>query len=149
MFSLTLDTETLNSIREIVGAENVLSDVEDLYVYSFRQIYQKRSIPKISAVIRTDVPKESEEVTRLLHNQDHHLVRRSTMTEFNKSSKSTPTLILDDSRQIDLEPFTHAIETERASKTVDEFQETETANLKKIALAQRASDLLQTRFQHR
>lgn len=132
---MTLEAGTLNSLRVIVGAENVLSDVEDLYVYSYRQIYLKSSIPQVLAVIRTDVPKEREEITKLLHDQGYHLVRRSTITESYESKK--PTVILDDSREINLEPFTYAIETERTLKHIDEFHETETGNLKKFALAQR------------
>jgi len=132
---LTLDKGTLNSLREIVGAENVLSDVEDLYVYSFKQIYLKHSIPLILAVIRTDVPREREEVARLLHDQSYRLVRRSAITESYDSLK--PTVILDDSKQICLKSFTYAMETEKTLKHIDEFQETETGNLKKIALAQK------------
>ncbi len=124
-------------LRKIVGTANVLTDNEDLYVYSFEQIYSERCLPKIDAVVKTESPEEIKKVTNLAAEEDFVVAQRGKIIDLKKVSK--PIVMLDDSKIPTLEPF------EKSEKTyiegVNAFHETESGTLKKLALAQRISFL--------
>jgi len=130
---LTLRTKTINLLQEIVGTANVLTDIEDLYVYSFEQIYRERRIPKLDAVVRTESPNEIEKVMRLADEEGFIVTRRGKTFDLKKISK--PIVVLDDFKLLNLEPFK---ESEKAStEDINEFRKTESGTLKKLALAQK------------
>ncbi len=128
-----MPTETINLLQKIVGAANVLTDVEDLYVYSFEEIYRERRIPRLNGVVRTKSPEETKKVMRLADEEEFIVARRGKTISLKKASK--PIVVLDDSKLFDLKPFK---ELGKASvENINEFRKTESGTLKKLALAQK------------
>ena len=56
-----MDTQqVIKHLRQIVKPEHILTDLEDLYVYSFEHIYRERRILKIDAVVKTKLLDDAE-----------------------------------------------------------------------------------------
>ena len=132
-FHLASHTETVELLRGIVGKPNVLTDVEDLYVYSFEQIHRERHPQEILAVVRTDKAEEVKKVAKVTKERGYSLVPRGRIHGFNNSSN--PIIMLDDHEQLDLKPYEKPEEPH--SDDVKEFHEAESGTLKKLALARR------------
>ncbi len=130
---MSLPIKTVELLREIVGKSNVLTDVEDLYVYSFEHIYRDRNTQEILAIVRTDRTDEIKKVTELVIERGYSLLPRGRTQAFNNASK--PTIMLDDHKQLDLKPYGKT--DEAYSDDLKEFQEAEDGTLKKLALARR------------
>ncbi|UCE95525.1 MAG: (Fe-S)-binding protein [Candidatus Bathyarchaeota archaeon] len=132
---MPLRTETINALREIAGTANVLTDVEDLYVYSFDQVYYERCTRRIDAVVRTHSQETIEKLNRLASDQDFIIDRREEIAKLENISK--PLVMLDDSKL----PFLSPISKSKKASTGDnhEFHGIANGNLMKHALAQRIS----------
>ncbi len=130
---MTLRTQTINDLQKIVGTGNVLTDIEDLYVYSFEQIYRGRRIQKFDAVVRIGHSEQTKKIMRMADEDDFIVTRRADLFPSKKFSK--PIVVLDDSKLANLESFSYS---ERAStEGFNEFQKTEIGTLKKLAFAQK------------
>ena len=128
---LTLRTEIIDALREIVGDTNILTDIEDLYVYSYKQIYRERYLPEIDAVIKTESSKGIDKVLKLANEEGFLVIQRGKTIDPNKVTR--PIVLLDDFKLTKLGPF-----QESKNPTEDnEFRETERGTLKKLALAQK------------
>ena len=55
---MPIDAAVVKSLQKIVGLDNVLTDVEDLYVYSFEHIFQKQQYPTVKAIAKTQTHKK-------------------------------------------------------------------------------------------
>ena len=69
----------------MVGEANVLTDAEDLYVYSFERLFMKRQYPKLDAVLKVTGNKQAkqvkEQVMELASKEDIEVFRRSTSSK--------------------------------------------------------------------
>jgi Fe-S oxidoreductase len=120
-----------------VGKTNVLTDVNDLYVYSFEQIYRPRRTRDISAIIKTQSFKDIEKVTKLGEEEGFIVTRREKLGDSRRTPR--PIVVLDDSKTPILKAFE---KTSRSlAEGIEEFNETETGTLKKLAIAQKLSFL--------
>ena len=135
--TLSLRTETINSLQEIVGKANVLTDINDLYAYSFERIYRARWIPKIDAVVKTESLKETRAVKRLADEEGFIVAQRGKTVDSERTSK--PIIVLDDSETLRLKKFEKTIKT--FADDIKEFRETENGTLGKLAIAQKLSFL--------
>lgn len=131
-FTLTLRPIAIKVLQEIVGATNVLTDIEDLYVYSFEHISQGPLLPNIKAVIRTTSQKKIESVQELADEDGFLVAHRGKTADYRNASK--PVVLLDNFRLPDLQPLK---QPEPATEDLSEFSETNIGNLKNVALAQR------------
>ena len=131
-FALTLRPIAVKALQEIVGTTNVLTDIEDLYVYSFKHIFQEPYLPNIKAVVRTTSPKEIESAKELAEEEGFLIAHRGKTTDYRNASK--PVVLLDDFELPDLQSLR---QPEPATEELSEFSETNIGNLKKVALAQK------------
>jgi Fe-S oxidoreductase len=122
----------LDALRGIVGTTNVLTDIEDLYVYSFERIFREPYLPNIKVVIRTTSSKKIEEVMKLADEEGFLLALRERTVD--SSAHAKPVMLLDDSKLPNLQPYE---KPEAATEDLSEFSKTEIGNLKKLAFAQK------------
>ncbi len=135
-----LRTEIINSLQEIVGKTNVLTDINDLYVYSFEQVYRPRWLPKIDAVVKTESQKEIKAVKRLANEEGFQVVQRGETVDSKRTSKSV--VVLDDLEIPCLEKFEKHAKT--FTNDIEGFHETEAGSPMKIAIAQKLSFIEKT-----
>ncbi|UCH31522.1 MAG: (Fe-S)-binding protein [Candidatus Bathyarchaeota archaeon] len=128
---MTLRTEIIDALREIVGDTNVLIDIEDRYVYSYKQIYRERYMPEIDAVVKTESSKGIDKVLRLADEEGFSAIQRGKTIDPEKITK--PIVLIDNFELVGLEPFQNSLKAGEDT----EFRETERGTLKKLALAQR------------
>ncbi len=94
---MTFQGNLIQRLKEIVGQTNVLTDVEDLYVYSFEQMFKKPRYPKLDVVIRVTDNEQANEITELAKTHMIQVFRRSDIgNRLGNSQQSAPTILIDD-----------------------------------------------------
>jgi len=126
----------IDGLKRIVGAENVLTDPEDIYVYSFEHFFQERRYFNLAAVVRVTTDEERKRVEEFASDKDIALVRRSTWEqEINKQSKSATTVLIDDTSQPELEIVSKEEPKEDTSKLQRELESAGHGTFRNVALA--------------
>jgi len=91
----------IDDITRIVGAEKVLTDAEDIYVYSFEHLFREKRYTNLIAVVRVSSEEELRKVEELAQEEGVTVVRRSCWKP--ELHEVTPTTVLiDDVIQPDL-----------------------------------------------
>jgi len=75
-----LKSEVINELKKIVGASRVLTDIEDLCVYSFQGPLGARSGPQPNAVVKVHSEEESHKVIELAESERIAIVCRDKTT---------------------------------------------------------------------
>jgi Fe-S oxidoreductase len=92
----------IEGFKRIVGNSNVLSDPEDLYVYSFERFFKQKQYPRLNAIVRVKTEEQVREVKKLA--EAHAIkvaIRSAWQKELNQNNK-TATVLIDDTRQPEL-----------------------------------------------
>jgi len=113
---MSLKDSVIQGLKRIAGEANVLSDSEDLYVYSFEQFFnEKRRYPKLDAVVRAITEESIKEVIELARKKRAATFRRSTGNAQDAQARQTLTILVDDvaTPQLDALPRTEETETSR------------------------------------
>jgi Fe-S oxidoreductase len=88
--------EAIKHLKQIVGASNVLVDVEDLYVYSNEHFFKGPRYLKLDAVVRVATDEQAQEVLELAERERFTLIRRSTGKAEVSGSAGSLRVLLDD-----------------------------------------------------
>ncbi|MHA2364518.1 MAG: (Fe-S)-binding protein [Candidatus Hodarchaeales archaeon] len=104
--------EILDYLKWVLEGENVLTDVEDCYVYSFEKIFMKQAYSKLDIVIKVSSSKETQEILKWAESEGISIIKRGTKS-FSALNKNEKPLILIDDVKI---------------PTLDSFPDTETKN---------------------
>ena len=92
-------------LKELVrtfGAEKVLTDIEDLYVYSFYGEFCTRCHCTPSAVLRLHSESEEKELMRLAEQEEVHVIRNDRLFEEDwPTERGVPVLLIDSRRPLD------------------------------------------------
>ena len=147
--AMTLQPSVVNALKQIVGSTNVLTNPEDLYVYSFEHIFRERHYPPMSAVVRTSSPEETKKVMYLAKKEGLRVVRRGEHNTGKVSeSNKTEMVLLDDAKPPDLESLEEA-ELESTTEFIKEFHRAGHGTFRNFALALKTllSDKLTPRCQ--
>jgi Fe-S oxidoreductase len=99
---MSLNNSVIQSLRKIVGNSNVLTDAEDLYVYSFEQFFRQKQYLRLNAVVRVKTEEQLREVKKLA--EAHAIkvaIRSAWQKELNQNNKAA-TVLIDDTRQPEL-----------------------------------------------
>ena len=91
----------IQSLRKIVGYSNVLTDLEDLYVYSFEQFFKQKQYPGLKTVVRVKTEEQSREVKELAETYALEVAIRSAWKKELNQSK-TAIILIDDAHQPEL-----------------------------------------------
>jgi Fe-S oxidoreductase len=128
----------LNDFKQVVGAENVLTDPEDIYVYSFEHFFRERRYTNLAAIVRVPTEKELKKVERLAKDKAVAVVRRSAWKqETNEHGKVATTVLLDDILEPELKIIGINEVKERAGKLQKELEEAGQGTPRDFALALR------------
>jgi len=135
---MTLQISVVNALKQIVGSTNVLTDPEDLYVYSFEYIFRERHYPPISAVVRISSPKEIRRITHLAEKEGFKVLCRGEHNagKFSKSNKQE-IILLDDAKPPDLKPLEEA-ELESKTELIKEIHRAGHGTFRNFVLALQA-----------
>jgi len=115
---MTYRNSLLNDLEQVVGAENVLTGSEDIYVYSFEHFFRERRYINLAAVVRAKTEEELKKIEVLAHDKDMTVVRRSAWKqEINQQSKMA-TVLLDDA----IQPELKIIDEDEGKESAYKFQ---------------------------
>lgn len=107
--------------RQVVGSKNVLADIEDLYVYSYEQVFRKRQYPKLGLIIRVNSNEQAQQVIELARREKLMIIRRSTGKTEAFGSASSPIVLLDDAIPPKLEILSEREKTKPVAEYVNEI----------------------------
>jgi glycolate oxidase len=108
---MDLSSEVLEELKRIAGAENVITDSEDLYVYSFEgPIGLKRGLTP-SAVVKLHSEEEVTKVRKLAQKKGFYVVPRS---EEVTSSTGAPVIIIDFQAPVDIKTLKDSLKVKRS-----------------------------------
>jgi len=93
---MSLNNSIINTLKKIVGNSNVLTDSEDLYVYSFEQFFRPRQYTKLDAVIKVTSNREANEILRLVQKEGIQAFKRSEGEGIFKQTTSKAVILIDD-----------------------------------------------------
>jgi len=87
-----------DKLKQLLTENQVLTDIEDIYVYSFEKVFLDQNYPKPDIVVRVYSSKEENEVMDLAAREKAILIKRGEKTP--TIDMSSQTLILLDNTQI-------------------------------------------------
>jgi len=125
----------IDSLQRIVGAENVLADPEDIYVYSFEHFFRERRYTNLIAVVRVATEEELKRVEKLAHVKDVAVARRSIWKKETNEKGKAATVLLDDTVQPTLKTMGREEGKERSSKLQKELEGAGHGTFRNFALA--------------
>jgi Fe-S oxidoreductase len=96
-------TRLIDGLNQIVGAEKVLTDTEDIYVYSFEQFFREKRYTNLIAVVRVSTETELKKIEELAQDEGVNVVRRSCWKPELREQKTPETVLIDDVSQPELE----------------------------------------------
>lgn len=102
-----LDTSStkslIDSVKQVVGAANVLTDIEDIHVYSFEHLHREKRYTNLTAVVRVSTEEELRKVEELAQNEGVNIIRRSCWKPELGDKEASTTVLIDDVSQPELE----------------------------------------------
>lgn len=101
--------EIIEEIKQILKGSQVLTDLEDLYVYSFEKIFLDQTHIKPDIVVRVSSLKEENDVKKLIEKKDIILIERGKRYLPTISQPSKPLILLDNVEIPKLENCPHEI----------------------------------------
>jgi len=100
---MPLKDSVIKSLRKTVGDSNVLTDTEDLYVYSFEHIFKQKQYPRLEAVVKTSSNRQIKEILELTQAKGIQAVRRSQIESKTLQATSKARILVDDTAAPTLE----------------------------------------------
>ena len=88
--------EIVDQIRQFLSNWQVLTDIEDRYVYSFEKIYSKAAYPLPDIVVRINRPEDSIKFSEWIKDQDLTLITRNLRGSWTENDHKKVTILLDD-----------------------------------------------------
>jgi len=94
---MTLRNHTIRKLTEIVGPERVLTDPEDLYVYSFETLFEEPKYSHFDAIVKAVSEDEIAQIEELAAAEGFNLIRRGKNIAIYepRETKRSGTIILD------------------------------------------------------
>ena len=93
-------------LKQMTDAQNVLTDQEDIYVYSFEQFFREKRYIDLAAIVRAATEEELKKIEELAKTENVDAIRRSSWKrEINKHLRTT--VLLDDATQPELETISN------------------------------------------
>jgi len=133
---MSLNNSIINRLKKIVGNSNVLTDSEDLYVYSFEQFFRPRQYPKLGAVIRVTSDRQTSEILKLVRKEGIQAFRRSREKESLPQTTADATILIDDADPPQLDKLLKSEEQQpRTSDLEQEIRKAGHGSLRNYAVA--------------
>lgn len=87
--------ELIKKLNQIILKGQILTDLEDLYVYSFEQIFLDQKYIKPDIVVRVSSSEEENELKKLVEKEDFLLIERGKSNNPTLDKTSKPVILLD------------------------------------------------------
>jgi glycolate oxidase len=129
---MSINATVVKSLQRIVGLDNVLNDVEDLYVYSFEHIFREQQYPTVKAIVKTHSSSEVNKILSLAREENFAVILRSKGT---KKQTDSDIVLIDDIKPVELEPQKLKTLANIMDENIKEIHRTGYGNPKNIALA--------------
>jgi len=118
-----------------VGDANVLTDMEDLYVYSYEHLFRKQQYPKLTLVLRVSSDEQAQKAFELAKKKGYTVIRRSVGKVEVLGSTRSPIVLLDDAVPPKLEILNEAEEKEGIAEYAKEIFRAGHGTFRNFALA--------------
>jgi heterodisulfide reductase subunit D len=96
-------SKLIDDLKQIVGAEKVLTDAEDIYVYSFEHFFREKRYTNLIAVVRVSTETELRKVEEVAQDEGANVIRRSCWKPELRERETLSTVLIDDVSQPELE----------------------------------------------
>ncbi len=93
---MPLKDSVTKTIRKTAGDSNILTDPEDLCVYSFEHIFKQKQYPHLEAVVKSNSSRQIKEILALAQTEGVQAVRRSQIENKTQQTTSTAKILIDD-----------------------------------------------------
>ncbi len=100
---MSLSSSIIQSLRRIAGNTDVLTDPEDLYVYSFEQFFRKKRYPRLDAIVRVKSSQEISKILELAQKEGIQVFRRTEGKSRVQQATSKAIVLVDDADPPQLE----------------------------------------------
>jgi len=118
---MSLKNSVIQGLKKIAGEANVLTDAEDLYVYSFEQFFnERRRYPKLDAVVKVTSYEKAKDIMELARKESIEILRRGTKSNEVLQTKPTLTVLIDDTTPPQLTMLLEGEEKELSSAECEE-----------------------------
>lgn len=119
---MSLANDITQRLKEIVGESNVLTDAEDIYVYSFEQFFKKPRYPNLDIVVRVTDNEQTNKIIELVRGKRIQILKRSIAADNSRIFQTKPTLtvLIDDLKQPELSPVIYIHEKSRRRAEFEE-----------------------------
>ncbi len=117
---MPLKDNVIQSLRKTVGSSSVLTDPEDLYVYSFEQFFRQKQYSRLDAVVKVSSSQQAGEIQELAQKEGIHALKRSEEKSRFPQSMSHATILIDDVAPPELETLLKADEKQHASAELEQ-----------------------------
>ena len=124
----------LNNVKETVGAENVLTDPEDILVYSFEHFFRERKYTNLAAVVRA-TNEEELKIEEFAQNKGFVVVRRSGWKQEASEQSRAAVVLLDDTIQPELKILSKDERKECLSEHQEELEKAGHGSFRNFAFA--------------
>jgi len=128
-------TSIAEDLKRIVGPKNVLTDIEDLYVYSYEHFFRKQQYPKLDLVLRVSSNEQAQKVLELAKKEGFTVIRRSAGKIEVSGSARSPIVLLDDAIPPKLEILSTVVEKDRIAEHAKEIYRAGHGTFRNFALA--------------
>jgi len=133
---MSTNNSIINRLKQTVGNSNVLTDAEDLYVYSFEQFFRPKIYPKLDAVIKVGSDRQASEILELVRKEGIQTLRRSEEKIRFSQTTSDATILIDDADPPQLEKLLKSEEQQpRTSDLEQEIRKAGHGSLRNYAVA--------------
>jgi len=130
---MPLKSSVLEGFKRIVGETNVLTDAEDLYVYSFEHYFRVPQHRRLDVVVRVSSDEQERKVTELAEREGLNLVRRGAKSSNIVEAGKAIVVLLDNAVQPELE--TVDIKKELRTTEDEKIHRTGHGTFRNLALA--------------
>lgn len=134
---MTPEGNITQRLKEIVGQSNVLTDVEDIYVYNCEQLLKKPCYPRPNIVARVTSSEQACEIIQLGNSHQIRIFKRSDAASHPGAfqQQSAVTILIDDLKQPELCPLTKETQSLQRAKVEREIDRTGHVTPRNFALA--------------
>jgi Fe-S oxidoreductase len=131
----TTKTSIAEDLRRVVGPENVLTDTEDLYVYSHEHLFRRRQYPELDLVIKVGSNEQTQRVLELARKKGFTVIRRSVGKVEAFGSACSLIVLVDDVASPKLGILSETEEKEQIAEFTKEIYRAGHGTFRNLALA--------------
>ena len=106
---MTSKNEIIKQLKQIIKESQILTDLEDRYVYSFEKIFLDQSYPKPDIVVRTSSLKEENDILDFIEKENVKVIKRGQEILHPYTNSSNIIILLDNVKIPSLESCTKEI----------------------------------------